>query len=228
MVVVTNYTATLAPSAYQILAGTLKADGFVTSTFEAQSFLSTYPDSGFIMTDPFTITGLPEPRAFALARNVSLDLVNDLAVALSTLRETGVIADLLNEFVPQSISAGGDLSLGVSPAAELKLRITTIAILSILLGMVGALWLRHRINRQAERERESREVRGYGGESVAMDTKLGPTCYMITTFQATKRGYTPTACSVVSATNPPLTCSEIPTSQQDTMRYLLKLCQRGE
>lgn len=56
-----SYISTLFPTAMKILRGTLDADGFVTSPEEASSFLAMVPDAKFVLTDPFTLTGLPEP-----------------------------------------------------------------------------------------------------------------------------------------------------------------------
>jgi len=229
---VANYSSTLAPAAYQILAGTLKADGFVTSQEEAQSFLSLYPDAGFVLTDPFTITGLPEPRAFAMARNVSLELVNDLAVALSTLREEGAIADLLAAYVPAINTNNGDISLGVSATGELRLRTAAIVVVSVTFALIGGLWLAGSSARAENKKRHEQNKESYasrfGGDQVSMDAKLGETCYMITTFHAERGRYTASSCSLISSTNPPLTCDVLPHSQVENLAYVMKLCQRGQ
>lgn len=227
---VTNYTATLAPFAFQILEGTLEADGFVTSTDEAKSFVSNYPDAGFVLTDPFTITGLREPRALGIARNVSLELVNDLAVALSMLREGGVVADLLAAYVPNAVQSGGDISLGISTSSEMRLRIVTIVLMALTFGIIGMLWVIH--SKRARKEKEEQDASRQSRQSKAsfeMDGSPSTSCHMITSFQTDNRGrFVPVSCTVVSPGGPALTAGQIPTSQLESLKYMLKLCQKGD
>lgn len=110
----------------------------------------------------------------------------------------------------------------------MRLRIVTIVCLSFFFGVIGVLWVVK--GRKAEEEDENSRRSRQSGLDYSLESKgATSTCHMITTFQTDSRGrFTPVSCTMISPGAPPLAASQIPSAQLENLKYMLKLCQKGD
>jgi len=224
---ITQYNDTLAPIAFSILNGSdFINDGFVTSVEEAHKFLSLYPASNFVLSMPFTTTGYTEPRGLALSHVVPISIVTDFNVAMSALREDGIVADLIVEFVPPA-PAVDDVALGITGDRAQVTQIVAIVVYVVFFLLVGIFFLRNNAQKKQQRaasrvSKASRSERSEKSNQVGMP--LGPSPYMITTFKSDgKGGYTPLSCSTISPLGLPLH-SRPDAVSSETLKVLLSQC----
>jgi len=174
------------------------------------------PEQIFVTSSNFTMTGLPEPRAFGLARTVPSEMVAQLNVALSSLRDQGIIANLLEEYVapPPPTPA---LNLGITYTQYLAVIICVGVLFGIFMIVLYFSILEADVLTPAQRAKQARhKSKQYFGQNPCMTVS----------FKRVYGEYLPARCVTFSLAGAPVSC-ETPEKSAKHLVSLLHLCHQA-
>jgi len=150
-----------------------------------------------------------------------------LNIALSTLRDQGVVANLLLEFVPPPASPP-DIDLGISQTQATVMEASTGSAFGVFLFVVAIMWTGHwdwkRRHKHTVNGRPS-SMRNLSPEELELEVFYGENPCLTVVFDHVDGEYIPVRCSAFGSHGPPMSCDP-PVECAEHLKYLLHLCEK--
>jgi hypothetical protein len=112
-----------------------RLDGFATNPEILKYLWSVYGtgDQKFCITDPFAVSGSPEPRGFLLNKNLDPDIVRRFNIGMQYLRDQGRVANLFRTYLTVNAAPVMD-DIPVEPTLYLAVTATALTLVALYVG----------------------------------------------------------------------------------------------